>query len=86
MIFDENIFESGVKRLENSFCGHNIGCTACEKGQRGNMVDLKATPHFPTDEDMLWVLETIAAMTDEEKAGQLFFNRSRAAKKLIFRI
>ena len=37
------------------------------------MVDLKARPYYLSDEDIRWVESTIAAMTDEEKVGQLFF-------------
>lgn len=37
------------------------------------MVDLKAKPYYLKDEDIQWVNDTIAAMTDEEKVGQLFF-------------
>ncbi len=37
------------------------------------MVDLKARPYYLSDEDIKWVQDTIAAMTDEEKVGQLFF-------------
>ncbi len=37
------------------------------------MVDLKAKPYNLTDEDISWVNDTIANMTDEEKVGQLFF-------------
>ncbi len=37
------------------------------------MVDLKAKPYYLSDEDIRWVEETIAGMTDEEKVGQLFF-------------
>ncbi|MBR3779415.1 MAG: beta-hexosaminidase [Clostridia bacterium] len=37
------------------------------------MVDLKARPYYLSDEDIHWVESTIAAMTDEEKVGQLFF-------------
>lgn len=37
------------------------------------MVDLKAKPYYLSDEDIRWVNETIAGMTDEEKVGQLFF-------------
>ena len=37
------------------------------------MVDLKAKPYYLTDEDIKWVNDTIANMTDEEKVGQLFF-------------
>ncbi|SHE75202.1 glycoside hydrolase family 3 protein [Alkalibacter saccharofermentans] len=38
------------------------------------MVDLKAKPYNLKDEDIKWVNETIASMTDEEKIGQLFVN------------
>ncbi|MBQ9085219.1 MAG: beta-hexosaminidase [Clostridia bacterium] len=37
------------------------------------MVDLKAKPYLLSEEDIDWVKETIASMTDEEKVGQLFF-------------
>lgn len=37
------------------------------------MVDLKARPYYLSDEDCKWVEDTIEAMTDEEKVGQLFF-------------
>ena len=37
------------------------------------MVDLKARPYYLSDEDIAWVKNTIAGMTDEEKVGQLFF-------------
>lgn len=37
------------------------------------MVDLKAKPYFLSDEDVAWVQNTIASMSDEEKVGQLFF-------------
>jgi len=37
------------------------------------MVDLKAKPYLLSDEDIKWVEDTIASMTDEEKVGQLFF-------------
>ena len=37
------------------------------------MVDLRAKPYCLTDEDIAWVENTIASMTDEEKVGQLFF-------------
>ena len=36
------------------------------------MVDLKAKPFYLTDEDLAWVKTTLAAMTDDEKIGQLF--------------
>ncbi len=37
------------------------------------MIDLKARPYYLSDEDIKWVQDTIASMTDEEKVGQLFF-------------
>jgi len=37
------------------------------------MVDLRAKPYHLNDEDISWVQETIASMTDEEKVGQLFW-------------
>jgi len=37
------------------------------------MVNLKAKPFYLSDEDIAWVENTIAEMTDEEKVGQLFF-------------
>ena len=37
------------------------------------MVDLKAKPYNLADEDIKWVNDTIAGMTNEEKVGQLFF-------------
>jgi len=37
------------------------------------MVDLKAKPYYLSNEDIKWVEDTIANMTDEEKVGQLFF-------------
>lgn len=37
------------------------------------MVNLKALPYCLSDEDIAWVQNTIAEMTDEEKVGQLFF-------------
>ena len=36
------------------------------------MVDLKAKPFYLDDEDIKWVQDTIAGMTDEEKLAQLF--------------
>ena len=38
------------------------------------MVDLKAKPYYLNEEQIQWVEETIASMTDEEKVGQLFVN------------
>ncbi len=37
------------------------------------MVNLKAKPYYLSDEDILWVENTIKNMTPEEKVGQLFF-------------
>ncbi len=37
------------------------------------MIDLKAKPYLLSDEDIAWVKNTITAMSDEEKVGQLFF-------------
>ena len=37
------------------------------------MVGLRAKPYFLSDEDIAWVEGTIAAMTPEEKVGQLFW-------------
>ena len=37
------------------------------------MVNLKAKPYLLSDEDIKWVEDTIAGMSDEEKVGQLFF-------------
>ena len=37
------------------------------------MVNLKANPYFLSEEDIKWVENTIADMSDEEKVGQLFF-------------
>lgn len=37
------------------------------------MVDLRAKPYYLDDNDISWVENTIASMSDEEKVGQLFF-------------
>ena len=37
------------------------------------MVNLKSVPYNLSDEDILWVKQTIASMSDEEKVGQLFY-------------
>ncbi len=44
------------------------------------MVDLKAKPYYLSDEDIAWVQQTIASMTDEEKVGQLFFDHGAKAE------
>ena len=36
------------------------------------MIDLKAKPFFLSEEDILWVEQTLGAMTREQKAGQVF--------------
>ena len=38
------------------------------------MVNLKEKPYYLSDEDIKWVEDTIAGMSDEEKVGQLFVN------------
>ncbi len=43
------------------------------KGNVNKMVDLRAKPYYLNDEDIAWVENTIASMTDEEKVGQLFW-------------
>lgn len=45
------------------------------------MVNLKANPYFLSDEDIKWVEETIAGMSDEEKVGQLFFQLTQSAEE-----
>lgn len=40
------------------------------------MIDLKAKPFYLTDEDIAWVEETLASLTEEEKLGQLFVDLS----------
>ncbi len=45
------------------------------------MVDLKAQPFNLDDEGVAWVEQTIAAMTDEEKIGQLFVNMGAERKE-----
>ena len=40
------------------------------------MTDLRAEPFFLSDEDCVWVTETISHMSEEEKVGQLFFGIS----------
>ena len=44
-------------------------------------IDLRANPFFLTEEDCDWVHETIAAMNDEEKVGQLFFQLTSSQKE-----
>ncbi len=40
----------------------------------GRLVDLRAKPYNLSEEQVQWVEDTIAGMTDEEKVGQLFTN------------
>lgn len=44
-------------------------------------IDLRANPFYLTEEDCNWVHETIAAMSDEEKVGQLFFQLTSSQKE-----
>lgn len=44
----------------------------------GEFVDLRAKPFNLSDEDIAWVEDTIAGMTDEEKIGQLFISHNHA--------
>ena len=50
------------------------------------MVDLTARPFFLNEDDMRWVRETIAAMTLEEKIGQLFINMGASRDEPVGRI
>ena len=45
------------------------------------MVDLKAKPYNLSEEDIKWVEETIASLTDEEKVGQLFFQLTQSKEE-----
>ncbi len=36
------------------------------------MIDLRANPFYLNDEQVKWVKDTLASMTLEEKAGQVF--------------
>ncbi|MCQ2442252.1 MAG: hypothetical protein MJ077_03850 [Oscillospiraceae bacterium] len=49
------------------------------------MVNLKAKPYNLTDADIAWVESTIAAMTDEEKVGQLFFQLTSSQEESYLR-
>lgn len=40
----------------------------------GTLVDLRATPYDLSDDQLAWVEDTLAGMTDEEKVGQVFVN------------
>ncbi len=45
------------------------------------MVDLKAKPYNLSDEDIKWVEDTIASLSDEEKVGQLFFQLTQSKEE-----
>jgi beta-N-acetylhexosaminidase len=45
------------------------------------MVDLKARPYYLSEEDIAWVEQTIDAMSDEEKVGQLFFQLTASTEE-----
>ncbi len=45
------------------------------------MVNLKAMPYNLSDEDISWVEQTIASMTDEEKVGQLFWQLTASVEE-----
>lgn len=49
------------------------------------MVDLRAKPYCLTEEDIAWVQNTIASMTDEEKVGQLFFQLTSSQEEAYLR-
>ncbi len=49
------------------------------------MVDLRAKPYCLNDEDIEWVENTIASMTDEEKVGQLFFQLTASQEESYLR-
>ena len=44
------------------------------------MVNLREKPYYLKDEEIRWVEDTIASMTDEEKIGQLFVNMVTSRK------
>ena len=45
------------------------------------MVNLKAKPYNLADEDIKWVEDTIASLSDEEKVGQLFFQLTQSKEE-----
>ena len=45
------------------------------------MVDLKAKPYNLSEEDIKWVEDTIASLTDEEKVGQMFFQLTQSKEE-----
>lgn len=45
------------------------------------MVDLKANPYYLSEEDIKWVEDTLASMTEEEKVGQLFFQLTQSQEE-----
>jgi len=50
------------------------------------MIDLKARPYYLSDEDIQWVNDTIAGMTDEEKVGQLFFQLTAGVDEAYLKV
>ena len=65
-------------RLKKTLFLVNYLCTPfSEHGKKERivipMVDLRAKPYLLSDEDIAWVENTIASMSDEEKVGQLFW-------------
>ncbi|MBR2046831.1 MAG: beta-hexosaminidase [Agathobacter sp.] len=51
------------------------------------MVNLKEIPYCLSDEDIAWVENTIANMTEEEKVGQLFFdNRGMSSEEELIEL
>ena len=54
------------------------------------MIDLKAKPFYLSDDDITWVHETLAGMSTEEKAGQLFCvllkNNSKETMDYVFNL
>ena len=52
---------------------HNMLSILNLKGTVTKMVDLRAKPYCLKDEDIAWVENIIASMSDEEKVGQLFW-------------
>ncbi|MDE6201958.1 MAG: hypothetical protein K2G19_00610, partial [Lachnospiraceae bacterium] len=53
-------------------------------GGEEQMIDLKANPFYLDEEGIAWVKETLAGMTVEEKAGQLFCVLFKEAKEEEF--
>ena len=49
------------------------------------MLDLKAKPFYLNEEDIAWVQETLASMTLEQKAGQVFCPMGFSADPAVLR-